>query len=134
MDESNPQAARRWWEPLVIRLEVSVNVTDDLASYNVVAEKRGLEHQVCQFHVRRWVGRTLHELRETVPKECQWVLDEIKGLLTELSPEGSRRLFELWKLVPERRNGQSQPLSPLNQLLDLLIHLSEHWPTYRVFD
>lgn len=111
-----------------------MNFTDDLASYNVVAEKRGLEHQVRQFHVRRWVGRTLHELRETVPKECQWVLDEIKGLLTELSPESSRRLFELSKLVPERRKGQSQPLSPLNQLLDLLIHLSEHWPTYRVFD
>jgi hypothetical protein len=34
-----------------------------------VAEKLGLEHQICQFHVRRWVGRTLRELRETVPKE-----------------------------------------------------------------
>lgn len=31
----------------------------------------GLEHQVCQFHVRRWVGRTLKQLRETVPKEYQ---------------------------------------------------------------
>jgi transposase-like protein len=134
VEESNPQAVRRWLAPLVKRLGVSVIVTDDLFSFRSVAEKLGVEHQVCQFHVRRWVGRTLHELRETVPKEWQWTLDEIKALLAELPPEGSRRLFELWKQVPERRGGQAQPLSPLSQLRDLLIRLSEHWPTYRVFD
>jgi transposase-like protein len=134
VDESNPWAVRRWLEPLVQRLGVSVIVSDDLASFRKVAEKLGLEHQICQFHVRRWVGRTLRELRETVPKEWLWVLDEIKQLLDELPPEGSRRLFELWKQIPERRSGQSQPLSPLSQLRALLIRLSEHWPSYRVFD
>jgi len=134
VDESNPWAVRRWLEPLVQRLGVSVIVSDDLASFRKVAEKLGLEHQICQFHVRRWVGRALRELRETVPKEWLWVLDEIKQLLDELPPEGSRRLFELWKQVPERRSGQSQPLSPLSQLRALLIRLSEHWPSYRVFD
>ena len=134
VDESNPWAVRRWLEPLVQRLGVSVIVSDDLASFRKVAEKLGLEHQICQFHVRRWVGRTLRELRETVPKEWLWVLDEIKSLLEELPPEGSRRLFELWKQIPERRIGQSQPLSPLSQLRALLIRLSEHWPSYRVFD
>jgi hypothetical protein len=134
VDESNPWVVRHWLEPLVKRLGVSVIVSDDLASFRKVAEKLGLEHQVCQFHVRRWVGRTLRELRETVPKEWLWVLDEIKQLLEELPPEGSRRLFELWKQIPERRNGQSQPLSPLSQLRVLLIRLSEHWSSYRVFD
>jgi len=134
VDESDPWVVRRWLEPLVKRLGVSVIVSDDLASFRKVAEKLGLEHQVCQFHVRRWVGRTLHELRETVPKEWLWVLDEIKRLLEELPPEGSRRLFELWKQIPERRSGQSQPLSPLSQLRALLLRLSEHWPSYRVFD
>jgi hypothetical protein len=56
VDEANPQAVRRFLEPLVQRLGVSVIVTDDLASYRQVAEKLELEHQVCQFHVRRWVG------------------------------------------------------------------------------
>jgi transposase-like protein len=134
IDESNPQAVRRFLEPLVQRLGISVIVTDDLASFRRVAEKLGVEHQVCQFHVRRWVGRTLHELRETVPKQWLWVLDEVKGLLEELPPEGSRRLYELWKQIPERRVGQSQPLSPLSQLRALLLRLSEHWPSYRVFD
>lgn len=134
VDESNPQAVRRWLEPLVKRLGVSVIVTDDLASFRKVAEKLGLEHQVCQFHVRRWVGRSLRELRETVPKEWDWVLDEIKHLLAELPPEGSRRLFELWKQIPERRVGQAGARSPLEQLRNLLIRLSEHWDSYRVFD
>jgi hypothetical protein len=133
IDEANPRAVRRFLEPLVKRLGVSVIVTDDLVSYRKVAEKLDLEHQICQFHVRRWVGKALWELRESVPEEWQWVLDEIKTLLAELPPEGSRRLFELWKQIPERRHGQSGEYTPLSQLRNLLIRLSEHWPSYRVF-
>jgi transposase-like protein len=134
VDEYNPQAVRRWLEPLVKRLGVSVIVTDDLVHYKTVAEKLDLEHQICQFHLRRWVGRTLKELRVTVPEEWGWVIDEVKRLITELPLEGSRRLFELWKQIPERRGGRDQPLSALDQLRLLLIRLSEHWPNYRVFD
>jgi hypothetical protein len=43
-------------------------------------------------------------------------------------------LYELWRQIPERREGQGQPLSPLSQLRALLIRLSEHWQSYRVFD
>lgn len=134
VDESKPWAVRRWLEPLVKRLGVSVIVTDDLNAYRIVAEKLGLEHQVCQFHVRRWVGRTLRELRDIVPEDQLWVLEEIKSLLTELPPEGSRRLYELWKQIPERRVGQSGERTPLQQLRYLLMRLSEHWASYRVFD
>lgn len=133
VDEYNPQAVRRWLEPLVKRLGVSVIVTDDLVHYKTVAEKLDLEHQICQFHVRRWVGRTLKELRESLPEEWLWVLDEVKGLISLLPLEGSKRLFELWKQIPERRAGRDQPLSPLDQLRQLLIRLSEHWNNYRVF-
>ena len=134
VDESDPHAVRRWLEPLVKRLGVTVLVTDDLLSFRVVAEKLELEHQVCQFHVRRWVGRALYELRETVPKEWLWVLDEVKTLLDELPPEGSTRLFELWKQIPERQVGKSGARSPLVQLRHLLIRLSERWHKFRVFD
>jgi hypothetical protein len=121
-------------EPLVKRLGVSVIVTDDLASYKVVAKKLDLEHQICQFHVRRWVGRALHELEGKVPKEWEWVLKETKGLLEQLPPDGGRRLFELWKQIPERRRGQAGSRTALEQLRYLLIRLSEDWPNYRVFD
>lgn len=135
VDEYNPQAVRRFLEPLVKRLGVSVIVTDDLVHYKTVAGKLDVEHQICQFHVRRWVGRTLKELRQTVPDEWLWVIDEIQHLMAELPLEGSKRLYELWKQIPLGRRGRmDQPLSPLDQLRQLLLRLSEHWPQYRVFD
>lgn len=135
VDEHDPQAVRRFLEPLVKQLGVSVLVTDDLALYRGMADKLGVEHQVCQFHVRRWVGRTRRELRESLPEEWHWVLDEIKRLLDELPLEGSKRLFELWKLIPQGRGGRlGEPLSPLDQLRYLLLRLSEHWVSYRIFD
>jgi transposase-like protein len=134
LDEYHPQAVHCFLQPLVQRLGVSAIVTDDLASFRTVADKLGVEHQVCQFHVRRWVGRTLHELAETLPKEWLWVLDKVKTQLAELPPQGSKRSFELWKQIPERGVGQEGSRSPLEQLRNLLIRLSEHWESYRVFD
>ena len=134
VDEKNGQAVRKWLEPLVKELGVSVVVTDDLALYKGLAEKLGLEHQVCQFHVRRWVGRTLHDLKETVPEEWQWVLAEIKSLLADLPPEGSKRLLELYRQVPERYTSEEKSWSVLALLRQLLLRLSEHWTRYRVFD
>jgi len=134
VNERDPAAVRRFLEPLVKRLGISVIVTDDLMSYHSVAEKLDLEHQVCQFHVRRWVGRAIHDLRQTVPKEWLWVLEEVKGLLAELPLEGSRRLIELYRQIPSRRRGPHKPLSALQQLRDLLLRLSEHWNSYRTFD
>jgi len=141
VDEYNSQAVRRWLEPLVKRLGVSVIVTDDLVHYKTVAQKLDLEHQIRQFHVRRWVGRTLKELRESVPKDWLWVIDEVKLLITDLPLAGSRRLFELWKQIPERRAGRDQHLSALDQLRPrnsgmhlLLIRLSEHGPNFRIFN
>lgn len=135
VNEKDPQAVRRWLAPLVQQLGVSVIVTDDLFSYRTVAEKLNLEHQVCQFHVRRWVGKALHDLHQSLPPEWLWMLDEIKLLLSELPVEGSRRLLELYKQIPERfASFPEGPRSPLELLRLLLIRLSEHWPSYRVFD
>jgi len=60
-----------------------------------VAEKLQLGHQICQFHVRRWVGKALKEFQETIPKEWLWVLDEIRQLLENLPHEGSKTLYVL---------------------------------------
>jgi transposase-like protein len=133
VDESNPAAVKRFLSPLVQRLGVRVIVTDDLMSFRIAAEQLQLEHQVCQFHVRRWVNRSLKQLRETVPKEYLWVIDEAYDLLAELPGAGSRRLFELWKQIPERQVGVSGRRTPLSQLRHLLLRMSEHWDSYRVF-
>jgi transposase-like protein len=133
VDEYDPQAVRRWLEPLVQRHGITVIVTDDLSSYKLVAEKLQLAHQVCQFHVRRWVGKALKQLQETIPKEWLWVLEEIRQLVEDLPPEGSKTLYALWKKLPGRHSQPHQARSPLEQLRDLLVRLSEDWPRYCTF-
>jgi len=134
VDEYKPQAVRKWLEPLVKQLGVSVIVSDDLLHYKTVADKLDLAHQICQFHVRRWVGRTLKELKQKLPEQWLGVLEEAGTILRELPIEGSRRLLELWKQIDVPRSPRDQPNSPVDQLRDLLIRLSDHWEHYRIFD
>jgi transposase-like protein len=133
VNEYDPQAIRRWLEPLVQRHGITVIVTDDLSSYKIVAEKLHLGHQICQFHVRRWVGKTLQELQETIPKQWLWVLDAIRQLLAVLPLDGSKTLYALWKQLPGRRSKREQSRSALEQLRDLLLRLSQDWHKYCTF-
>lgn len=133
INEYNPQAVASWLRPLVQRHGISVIVTDDLSSYKVVAQKLQLGHQVCQFHVRRWVGKTLKDLQETVPKQWLWCLQEARDLLDVLHPQASQRLYALWKQLPGRRSGANKSRSPLEQLRDLLLRLSRDWHIYCTF-
>jgi hypothetical protein len=133
INEYDPQVVRRWLAPLVQRHGITVIVTDDLSSYKIVAEKLQLAHQVCQFHVRRWVGKALKDLQETIPKEWLWVLEEIRQILDILPPAGSRTLYTLWKQVPGRRSKRNQSRLALEQLRDLLLRLSQDWHRYCAF-
>jgi len=133
INEYDPQAVRRWLAPLVQRHGITVIVTDDLSSYKIVAEKLQLGHQVCQFHVRRWVGKTLKQLQETIPKEWLWVLDEIHQLLDILPPDASKTLYALWKQLPGRRSTRNQARLALELLRDLLLRLSQDWYRYCSF-
>lgn len=133
INEQDPQAVRRWLAPLVQQHGITVIVTDDLSSYKIVAEKLQLGHQICQFHVRRWVGKALRDLQETVPREWLWVLENIHEILDLLPPDGSQRLYALWKQLPGRRSKRSQARSPMEQLRDLLLRLSQDWQTYCTF-
>lgn len=133
VDEHNPQAVRRWLAGLVKSLGVSVIVTDDLFTYHKVAEELNLGHQVCQFHVRRWVGSALKELREHVPKTWQWILEEIEELIDVLPPEGDKRLYALWKQLGVRRAARDKPRTALEQLRDLLLRLALAWQSYCTF-
>lgn len=135
VDEWDPQAVQQFLAPVVQRLGVSVIVTDDLASFRKVADQLELEHQICQFHLRRWVGRALRGLRQQVPVEWQWVIEEVQHLIAELPIEGEKRLVQLWRKIPENRARREQrALTPLDQLRLLLLRLAENWRRYRVFD
>jgi transposase-like protein len=133
VDEHDPYAVQRWLEPLVQRMGVNVIVTDDLMMYKMVAQRLHLEHQICQFHVRRWVGKTLKELQNTLPSQWLWVVEEIQELIAELPLHGDKRLYALWKQVAVPRGKVNRHLTPVSQLRDLLIRLSETWPSFCTF-
>jgi transposase-like protein len=133
VNEYDPQAVCRWLAPLVQRHGITVIVTDDLSTYKIVAEKLQLEHQVCQFHVRRWVGKTLKDLQETIPKQWLWVLEEIRQLLDVLPPDGNQTLYALWKQLPGRRSKRNRAHSALEQLRDLVLRLNQDWHRYCTF-
>jgi transposase-like protein len=127
VEEKDPKAVKAFLEPLVRRLGVSVIVTDDLVSYKKVSEELNLEHQVCQFHLRRWVGRTLYELEPQLEPQWQATLAEVKRLIAELPADGDKQLVKLYQKIPENRAGRAnQPYSALDQLGLMLIRLAEN--------
>ncbi len=135
VDEKDPQAVKKFLEPLVQQLGISVMVTDDLFSYKQVADKLHLEHQICQFHVRRWVGRTLHELKGSLPVEWVWMVAEVHQVIDDLPLEGDKRLIALYRQLPPSQMGRpGAEYTPLEQLRSVIIRLAENWSRFRVFD
>jgi transposase-like protein len=135
VDEKDPQAVKKFLEPLVRRLGVSVIVTDDLASYKQVAEALQVEQQICQFHVRRWVGLAVHELKESLPPEWIGVAEEVRQILHDLPIEGDKRLVAILRRFPPSSWRQAGgEVSPVDKLRFLTVRLAENWAKFRVFD
>lgn len=130
LDEKDPAAVLAWLEPLVQQLGVEVIVTDDLNGYRRVAEDLGVYHQVCQWHVWRWVGRALTALRPQLPT---WhpVIDEVWTLVRTLPPDGAQRLLHLWAQLPAEGAAFRQKTA-LDRLRQIIQHLHHGWPTYRL--
>jgi transposase-like protein len=135
VDEKDPEAVRKFLEPLVQEYGISVIVTDDLSSYKKVADDLQLEQQICQFHVRRWVGKALHDLKETLAEEWLWMLEEVRKILSDLPIEGDKRLLTLYRQLPAFKKLEAgDEYTPEEQLRSLVLRLSENWSRFRVFD
>jgi len=132
IDEKDKAAVAGWLQELKQQHDIGAIVSDDLSMYPNIAERLELGHQVCQFHVRRWVGRTCWELKESLPEEWLWVLEEVKALMESMLPESSRRLHALWKQLPgdKRRTGQDTPVERLRRLLARLVTSWERYTTF----
>lgn len=132
LDERDPQAVQAWLAPLVQQWGVEVLVTDDLASYRGIADRLGVQHQVCWFHLRRWVGRTLRNLRHTLDPAWHDALQQVDRLVQDLPPDGDHQLFHLWRRIPARSPPRGVPRPPLYQFKQLVLRLSQTWPRYRL--
>ena len=132
IDEKDMAAVERWLRTLQQKHGIGAIVTDDLAMYRGIAERLQLGHQVCQFHVRRWVGRTIRELGKKLSEDWLWVLERIKVIMEELPPDGGKQLLELYKQLPSHlKRGQER--TAVDELRHLLIRLSESWERFSTF-
>lgn len=132
IDEREMIAIRNWLYELKQRHGIEAIVTDDLRMYRGIAEKIGLDHQVCYFHLRRWVGKACRQLSKKLPKEWLWMLERTKEIAEELPSDGGKQLLEMFKQVPgDLKQGKKR--TALDQLRQLLIRLSENWERYLTF-
>jgi DNA-directed RNA polymerase subunit RPC12/RpoP len=130
LDEKDPVAVSAWLGPLVKQLGVEVIVTDDLGSYRRVAEDLGVYHQVCLWHLWRWVGRALTDLWSQLPG-WEAVMTEVWQLVRTLPPDGAQRLLQLWAQLPAEGAAFRQKTA-LDRLRQIIWHLHHGWQTYRL--
>ena len=90
IDEKDMKAVTRWLKRLKQQHDIGAIVTDDLRMYRGITEQLELGHQVCQFHVRRWVGMACWDLGQRLPEEWLWMIDQIKMIMEDLPPDGSK--------------------------------------------
>ena len=92
----------------------------------------GLGHQVCQFQVRRWVGKALRELEKKLAEEWLWMVERVKQIMEDLPPDGGKQLLEMYKQLPgNMKRGKER--TALDELRFLLITISEKWERYTAF-
>ena len=132
IDEKDMGAVFQWLTRLKQEHGIGAIVTDDLGMYRTITDQLELGHQVCQFHVRRWVGRACWELGEKLPEEWLWVIDRIKLIMEDLPPDGGRQLLDLYKGLPGDLK-HSRERTAVDDLRHLLIRLSEKWERYTTF-
>ena len=104
------------------QVKAEVLVSDDLDTYKHVADRLGLDHQICRSHVKRNVDDLAHTLREQLKKEdtppegvdlsSGQLLEDLERLCTlvrERPPNGSEQLaqmYDRYTQVPPPAKGQ----------------------------
>jgi transposase-like protein/DNA-directed RNA polymerase subunit RPC12/RpoP len=133
IDEHDVQAVTEWLKPLIAELGIEVIVTDDLKEYGRVAEQLGVQHQVCHFHVMRWVRKTLKDLQRQLSAEWQGLVQRVLSLVHDLPPAGNTELFAMYQQLPAVSKSRNARASPLYRLRQLVLRLCVHWNRYTLY-
>jgi len=133
IDEKEKSAVEAWLRALKQQHNIGAIVTDDLASYKEITQELALGHQICQFHVRRWVGKALKDLEAELPAKWLHLIPKLQELIDELPVNGGKVLYQLWKEIPGRTTRPDEKRTPLEKLRDLVLRLSRDWERYIAF-
>ncbi len=133
VDERDMDAMIAWLKPLIEQLGVEVVVSDDLATYGVIAESLEVEHQVCDFHLLRWAGRALNGLEREVGEEYREKIEEARRIIRERPPDGGWQLQRIWESIRPLWRKRDRPVEAVHRFRMLLVRLAENWESYTLF-
>ena len=133
IDEKEKSAVAAWLRSLKQQHKIGAIVTDDLATYKEIAQELELGHQICQFHVRRWVGKALKALQQELPPEWLHLIPKLQDLIHDLPSHGGRLLHDIWKEIPGRTTQPDEKRTPLEKLRVLVLRLSQDRESYVEF-
>jgi hypothetical protein len=88
-----------------------------------------LAHQICHFHVLCWLRRALRDLRKQLDQEHHPLVDQVWQIMKACPPDGSRRLYALWRGIEARRS-RDHKTSVLYRLRLLILRLHDNWQKY----
>jgi hypothetical protein len=129
ISEKDWRAVVHWLQPLVEQLGVEVIVSDDLRELAVAVDQLKLAHQVCHFHLLRWLWHALEKLRKQLDEAQHGLLDEIWQLAKERPAGAQTRLLALWQGIEVRRR-RDEKTAALYRLRLLILRLMDNWEKY----
>jgi transposase-like protein len=137
------EAFRAWLAPYVEHYGVAVLVSDEHASYGVVAAELGLEHQLCLAHVRKALTKRRKAILAQARQEglddqqLQQVATElarIRALVRDLPASGARELEQLHRrYLAAVQPGQAEQASVAYRMRLLTLELWQHWGKLRLY-
>lgn len=143
LEATDSATFERWLAPYVQQYGVEVLVSDEHASYGVVAAELGLEQQLCLTHVRKALTKRgkaiLAQARQTGLDDRQierlaTELAQIRTLIRELPARGSREMEQLHRryldAAPPRKDEQA---SVAYRMRLLTLELWQHWSRFRLY-
>jgi transposase-like protein len=104
LSAEDAETLKEWLEPIAEAVDAKLLVSDDADAFKTVADKLGLEHQVCKSHVKRNTETFIENLESKVELDEDGSLAAI-GVTPEQALADLRRLGELiLSRQPEQEN------------------------------
>lgn len=143
LGSTDQETFERWLAPYVQQYGVEVIVSDEHASYGVVAANLGLEQQLCLTHVRKAVTKRrkaiLAQARQAW-SDAQQIeqlareLAQIRQLVRDLPATGHRELERIHRrYLHAAQPGKGEQASVAYRMRMLTLDLWNHWDKLRLY-
>jgi len=142
LENEQMETLYQWLQPILKLLDAEVLTTDDADAFKTVADRAGVEHQICRRHVTtnvlNFIAETAEEMwhdSPDVPDDLEVSVDDVVADLEQLEwtiighPEhGSKLLRDLYfHYSAAPRPGKGERASIWYRMRNHILHLWDNW-------